>query len=187
MPSIILDIDKVDTSGIKLLKRDLNRIKKEAMRETAEWFLKTRIAAHFGPANRSRYGHAPRNKVYANEIKKRKGRGQGKFVDNTLTGKSARSARYLSRITATSKQATLSVTVPTYFKRPFVGTYMKNVTGRDGRTRQVVKRITQQPDKVKELLTLDERDKKDTRDYAAKRVLRGIRSIRSEQRTKIKG
>lgn len=187
MPNVILDIAVSDNTGIKLLRKEINRIKKEAMQATAHWFLAKKVPQHFGPANRGRYKHKPRNKVYANEIKTRKGRGQGRFVDNNLTGKSAQQAKYLSRVTGTSKQATLSVTVPTYFKRPFVGTYTKAVTGKDGRTRQVVKRITQQPDKVHELLTLDDRDKRETRDFAAKEVLRRIRAVKKERKVQIKG
>ena len=187
MPKMILAIEVSDKSGLKLLRKEINRIKKEALIETAQWFLKTKVPAHFGPANRRRYGHAPRNPLYAKEIKTRKGKGQGKHVDNTLTGRSARRAKYLSRVTGTSKTATLTVDVPTYFRRPFVGTYQKTVTGKDGKTRQVTKRITKQPDKVKELLTLDERDKTDTRAYAAKQVLKGIKAVKAERRTTIKG
>lgn len=187
MSYIILDIESIDTTGLKGMRKELTRIKKETLKETADWFRRHKVAPHFGPANRRRYGHEPRNKVYANEIKKRKGTGQGRFVDNRLSGKSARQARYLSRISGSSKQATLTVTVPTYFRRPYVGSFTKTVKDANGRTRQVTKRVTRQPDKVAELLRLDQRDKEDTRKFSGKLMLRKIKALRKQRRTTIRG
>ena len=182
MSHVILDIQTEDNSGIKLLKREINAMRKAVLKETAEWYLKTQIVPHFGPANRRRFNHANRNAVYSKEIKRRAGQGQGKFVDNVLSGKSRRQAQHLSRISATSKQATLNITVPAYFKKPFVGTFRKTVTDKRGRTRTITKRVTQQPDKVAELLTMDERAKNETRRFAARAMTRQLRALQRQRR-----
>jgi len=173
----ILDIRVRDKSSIKILKRELNRIKRETMREVAQEFLDRHVAPHFGPANRQRYAHQRRRPVYRSEIKPREGRGQGKFVDNVLSGQSRRRALSLAKITATSNGAKLRLKLPPYFAKPFIGSFV----GKDGKR----KRITQQPDKVKELKTIDARTKSALKQFADKRFLRRIKLLRSVRTKKL--
>lgn len=142
MPGVILSVEVIDNSGLKLLRGQINQMKKEALQEVAAYFHEELFPSRFTPGNDSRQRHEKRNQVYKDRIKKRFGQGQGKFVDLLLSGKTKRRTS-LRKITGTSSGATLTVETPAYFRRPFVGSF------RDSKGRQ--KRVDHQPDKVAEL------------------------------------
>jgi hypothetical protein len=156
--SVILGIKIENKSPLGEMRKELNRIRKEVMKDVGEEFVRYHVKPHFGPSNRARFKHEKRNDVYEKEIKKKKGQGDGKHVDNKLTGRSMRQTLATAKVTSTRDKATVRATVPGYFKKPFVGTFTKTVTDKSGRTRQVQKRVTRQPDKVKELGEMDRKD-----------------------------
>lgn len=176
---VILDVRVTEKSQVKLLKKSINRITKEILRETAEEFHRKILPRHFGPANRRKYKHEPRNKVYATDIKKRFGTGQGRFVDNQLNGRTKRRALAFARVTGTSKKATLRVQVPAYFNKPFVGTFRDD----QGWTR----RITRQPDKVAELKRVDNEDKEYLRKFADKLAQEKVDALKGASQRIING
>jgi hypothetical protein len=180
MPGVVLGIEITDDSGIKLLRGQFAQMKKEALREIAEHFHQEMVPRRFTPGNDARYQHEKRNQVYKDKIKKRFGTGQGKYVNLQLSGKSKRRAA-LAKITGTQHQATLTVETPTYFRRPFVGTF------RDEKGRQ--KRVTRQPDKVAEMLHITDGEKRQLRGKAAEIMLAKLKSppARKSRRTVIQG
>lgn len=149
MPGVVLSIEIIDDSPIKLLKAQLSQIKKEALQELADYYHQEFVPRKFDAGNDAH--HEKRNQVYKDKIKKRFGVGQGKHVDLQLSGKSKRRAA-LRKITGTQHQATLTVETPAYFRRPFVGTFRDPKTGRQ-------KRVTRQPNKVAEMLHISDAEK----------------------------
>lgn len=180
MPGVVLSIEVIDSSPIKLLRGQLAQIKKEALRELAEHFHKEYVPRRFTPGNETRYQHEKRNQVYKDKIKKRFGSGQGKYVNLQLSGKSKRRAA-LHKITGTQHQATLTVETPTYFRRPFVGSF------RDENGRQ--KRVTHQPDKVAEMVRISQQEKSELRTKFAEIIGEKMKNppARKERRTVIQG
>lgn len=167
MPGVVLGIEVIDNCGIKLLKEQIAQMKKEALQEIAAHFHQEMVPRRFTPGNESRYQHEKRNRVYKDQIKKRFGSGQGKYVNLQLSGKTKRRAS-LKKITGTQHQATLTVETPTYFRRPFVGSF------RDEKGRQ--KRVTHQPDKVAEMLRITDAEKRELRGKAAEIMLAKIKN-----------
>lgn len=167
MPGVVLGIEIIDDSLIKSLRGQLASIKKQTLHDTATFFHEQIVPRRFTPRNESRYRHEKRNQVYKDHIKKRFGTGQGKYVNLTLSGKTKRRA-LLGKVTAAQHRATLTVDTPTYFRRPFVGTF------RDEKGRQ--KRVTHQPDKVAETVQISEAEKKELRQYAATTMLHHIKN-----------
>ncbi|MBK8916462.1 MAG: hypothetical protein IPM64_17995 [Phycisphaerales bacterium] len=151
-----------NNSPIPGLAREFARLRKQALRDTAEFWHEKLLRPHFGPSNRARFGHEAREPFYLQEIKRGLGRGQGKFVDDILTGRSMRFMLAFFTITGTSNAATLTMKPPGYFKNPFEGTFR----AADGST----KRISGQPDKAAEVTTVDSRDAQSLSEFHAKRL-----------------
>ena len=161
MPGVILGVEIVDDSLIKSLRGMLPAIKKAALRETAEHFHREFVPRRFKSGN-DRYRHEQRNQVYKDRIKKRFGIGDDKNLSNKLSGKTQRRAA-LETITATQYVAVLRVDTPTYVRRPFVGVFRDQKTGKS-------KRVTRQPDQVSELSQIPDSEKRELRDYYAERL-----------------
>lgn len=169
MPGVVLGIEIIDDSFIKGLRGQLASIKKLTMTEVAEHFHEEFVPRRFTPGNDTRYPHDKRNQVYKDQIKKRYGIGQGKYVSNTLSGKAKRRALLRKPIRATQHQATLTIETPSYVKRPFVGTFRDPKTGRQ-------KRVTRQPDQVHELSQIPDSEKQQLRPFAAATFLHHIKN-----------
>lgn len=179
MPGIIMTCEVLDRTPIKILKRELSRIRREALRELVMWFHEVYVPRRFSPGNDTRYQHAKRNDVYKNRIKRRRGIGQGKYVNNVLTGASRRRAMAFAKATATANQATLRVETPTYFRRPFKGTTRNRKGG--------ITTINNQPDKVAETVFIPRQELEELRLQFQKILTRKLRQLQSgqEQRRKI--
>lgn len=167
--AVILGIKIENKSPLGDMRKELNRVRKEVMKDVGDEFVRNHLKPHFGPANRSRFKHEKRNDVYEKEIKKKKGQGDGKHVDNVLTGRSKRQVMASAKVTSTRDKATVRATVPGYFKKPFVGTFTRQKTDKSGKVRSVLKRVTRQPDKVKELGEMDRKDIDALTKYALRR------------------
>lgn len=165
---IVLNIKVEDSSPLASMKRELAKIKREVMGEVGNEFVRSHLLPHFGPQNRARFAHDRRNRVYASKIKTKKGQGAGRFVDDVLSGASKRQAQATVRVTKTQDRATVRCSLPAYFVKPFIGTFVKEERGKDGTVRRVPKRVTRQPDKVKELTTVDQKDRQELAEYGAK-------------------
>lgn len=158
---IILGVELEDRSGIRGLGKVWGQILKQSLAETAREWGESILGDHFGGRNRSEYAHVPRTSFYLKVSKLRRGVGPGRFTDLVLTGASRRAARTSLRVTSTRHQATLRMSLPSYFTNPFVGTYQ------DGRK---TKRITRQPDKVAELTRISRQDREQLRLFCEKRI-----------------
>lgn len=150
MPLIVLDA-KIDNVA-KGLMRSMPAIIRASLREVGVWWHQNLLEKHFTPGNESRYGAMPRNTLYMQEIKKDEGVGPGRFVKNTLKGKSLRWMAAFPSITATSHQCVVRMVTPTYFDKPFIGTWIDEKTGR-------LKRVTRQPDKPAEATAVNSQDR----------------------------
>lgn len=167
MPFIVLSGKLFDRSGIRGLGRKFPRIQKEAMRSMAEKWVRDYLPGHFTPGNRNRYRFERRNPLYTRKIKPAKGTGQGKYVELLLSGRSRRAIVYLARITATQDRATVLMSPPGYFTNPKTGSY-RNARGQQ-------KRISHQPDKVRELLELPQSERDALVQIARKRFHQLVR------------
>lgn len=150
---VVLVVDLEFDHDPRLADREHPRVVREIMRGIATDWHEYVQPRHFTPGNSARYRMERRTDWYRRNSKLSKGRGQGKYVANLLTGKSRRFAMAFAKITATQHKATVTMTLPSYFDRPYAGTR----TVRKGR-KTIVKRITRQPDKPRELtqITRDE-------------------------------
>jgi hypothetical protein len=164
MPLVVLNCElKHRPRG---MGRRYSRVKKEVLKEVAwHWHAKI-LERHFTPGNSSRYRMATRNKVYREFIKKEQGTGQGRFVDLLLRGQSLRRMRHFSSVTGTQYYATLTMNTPTYFTRPFIGTFTDPNTGR-------VKRVSRQPDKPGEVKQISNDDRAMLTRFARRGIVRG--------------
>lgn len=150
MPLVVLDA-KIENK-VKGLGRAMPAIVRASLREIGVWWHANLLEKHFTPGNESRYGAMPRNQVYMTEIKTGAGVGPGRYVKGTLKGKSLRWMQAMPAITATSHQCVVRMTTPTYFDRPFIGTFIDPESGR-------LKRITRQPDKPAEATAVNSADR----------------------------
>lgn len=165
MPGVVLRMEVEGGGVIRELGRGFNAARKAALHKTAEHWHETMLRPHFGPANKSRFAHEPRSQFYTDIIKKAEGRGQGRFVDNVLKGVSMRFMQAFYSISGSKDQQTVTMRPPGYFARPFIGSFV-----RDG----VTKRITRQPDKPREVTTVDARDNAALSEFCAKEMALGI-------------
>jgi hypothetical protein len=150
MPLVVLDarIDNV----VKGLARSMPAILRATLREVGIWWHANLLQSHFTPGNEGRYGNMPRNTLYMQEIKKGAGVGPGRYVKNTLKGKSLRWMQAFPSVTATSHRCVVRMTTPTYFDKPFIGTFIDEETGR-------LKRVSHQPDKPAEATAVSSGDR----------------------------
>jgi hypothetical protein len=138
------------------------------MSETADRFISDHVNSHFTPNNETRYHHEPRNPIYKNRIKVKKGEGQGKYVDNILTGRTRRQVLATIKKTVTQFKCVVRATVPAYFAKPFKGTVTRDKADKRGVVRQVTTTITRQPDKMRELQEIDRRTVDDLTRFAVR-------------------
>lgn len=150
MPLIALNVTMPE-NPFRLARKELGILLDKVLDDSAHYFAQNLLAERFAPRNETRFNHEKRSKVYKGVIKRRGGVGQGKFVNLQLTGKAMRQARHLYRVTG-KRRKKLKLTLPAYYTRPFVGSWRDPKTGK-------TKRITRQPDKVRELVQVDARDK----------------------------
>jgi len=171
---LVLGVEVTNAKEFRGLGIRWARLKKETLQEVALYWHARMLDRHFTPGNRSRYQIPQRSAVYRDEIKKKFGQGQGKWVDLLLRGKSQRWMRVFKTVSGTSTAATLRLRPPTYFTNPFVGSYLN----RQGKPR----RISQQPDKAAEVTRLDEKDRQDLREYMAARLRARVASVLFERK-----
>jgi hypothetical protein len=183
--AVILGIKIENKTPLGDMRTELGRIRKAVMKDVGEEFVVRHLPERFRPQNRQRFKNEPRNPVYAAEIKRKKGLGEGKHVDNVLTGRSKRQAQATARVTSTRDRATVRATVPGYFEKPFKGTYTKQQKDAKGRLRPVQKRITHQPDKVKEIGAMDQRDVNSLTKYALRRGRMYWRQAKATKRKQV--
>lgn len=181
MPMIVLDVEYTKPSLLNLKQADLNLASKQMLQETAaEWHDKF-MPRHFTPGNTARYRYAIRGEDYLKR-KQRIGVGQGKYVSLVLSGRSKRAAKFFFKISGTARQATLTMQMPTYFVKPFIGNLPADPkTGKQ-------RKVTQQPDKVRELTTLRGRiEPKKLALFAVDRYVKLIQKAQADKRVKSKG
>jgi hypothetical protein len=150
MPLVVLDA--VFTGSLKGIKRVLPRFVKESLREVGIWWHLNLLQRHFTPGNESRYGTMTRNTIYMDKIKKAGGVGQGRYVKGVLKGKALRWMRAFPSITATQHRCVVRMVTPTYFDKPFIGSFIDPQTGR-------LKKVTRQPDKPAEATAVNDADR----------------------------
>lgn len=158
MPLVILDC-KIAGTPPKGLGRKMGAIYKASVRGVAVLWHDTILQGHFTPGNDNRYAFENRNPVYLQDIKSKEGVGQGRYVKDLLKGMSQRWLRTFFSVSGTSKSATVSMTAPTYFTNPFIGTFTDPQSGR-------LKHVTRQPDKPSEVTQVNENDRAALRRYA---------------------
>lgn len=161
---IALHVQMIDRSGLKGGARRIGQVQRLALRDTAETWHAQLLAKHFSPGAAAGYRFAARSRVYKEFIKPHEGTGQGKFVDLLLKGRARRSLQSLYSIVGSKDRATIRMQAPAYFTNPFVGTFTDPKTGK-------LKRITRQPDKVREVTAVGAGDRQILRDRFADRLL----------------
>lgn len=173
MPLIVISC-RVTGGTPKGLGRKMPAITRASLRSSAGHWHETVLQSHFTPYNDSRYRFDPRNKVYMEEIKKNEGVGGGRYIKDLLKGQSLRWMRTFVSITATQRQAVVRMISPTYFEKPFVGTFTDPHNGK-------TKVVTRQPDKPGEITQVNSSDNQALIDFARSDVqlrtelaLRGI-------------
>lgn len=162
MPGVILDIQTTTRGPVKGLGRIMGRLRKQAFREMAEYWHKNIFPRHFGNGNKTQYGMKQRNRKYLEEIKTREGSGTGKFTYDVLKGQSMFWAKSMFRITGTGSRVTVKATVPAYFTKPFIGSFIS--------PKGKLKTITQQPDKPAEVTRFNDQDRKDINTWCSNRL-----------------
>lgn len=155
MPGVILFAELRRPEG---MRGSFSKMVKDTLLETGHYWHRELLPGHFTPSNRARFHHQPRTQVYESEIKKEAGVGQGKYVDNLLKGKSRRFMLAFATVTGSSKGVTVRLKPPAYFAKPYVGPLPGGG------------RITQQPDKPKEIAAVDPRDAESMAKFAAERL-----------------
>lgn len=163
MSGIILGFRVVDRSLLRGLGRRFGKFRKQAMHDMAEFWHREIFPRHFGNSNRSAYGFAPRTPFYLEVIKRRKGVGVGRFRDLVLTGQSRRWMQAFVRISGTAQRVSVRMSPPRYFTNPFIGSFTDPRTGR-------VKHVTRQPDKPDEVTRFNAEDRRDLRQFLARRL-----------------
>lgn len=172
MPLVALDITVENRNRIKGMRGRWPAVRKSALQQTATAWHRDIMPMHFRRNNAAKYHHSPRHALYRKLKRLGAKLDDGstpieRFVDNKLTGKSERAAKHLARISATGNKATVTMRMPAHFVRPFKGT----VRGPNGKSRVIRK----QPDKVAELLTVTEEDRRILRREARREMLLRVR------------
>jgi len=163
MTAIILDLQTRPRRRLIGLQTTHSKAVAEVLRRTAEHWHREIFPRHFGGRNRSKYQFAPRSQLYTEKLKKFQGRGIGRFRDMILKGSSQFMLRNLAQITGTARRMTVRMTAPSYFDRPFIGSWVDPKSGK----RKTVRR---QPDKPGEVTRVDAEDAADIRAFAADRL-----------------
>lgn len=168
MPLVGLPQITMDSSDFKTKtgnwRRGFGSVHKELMADAATYWHHRLFPGHFTPGNESRYQMESRTPAYLKR-KRMYGTGQGRYVANVFSGASFRRMMSLFKVTATAasgtQQATLRMSAPTYFAKPAVGTF----TDANGRRFTIKK----QPDKVKEVTQMNDRDEAELKRYMQQR------------------
>lgn len=150
---IILGAEITDDIIAKAGKR-LKNAAGNALVEAVKQYHREIFTKHFTPGNSARYRMQKRTTLYTQLIKKKAGSGQGKFVDLLLKGASQRRMMAFATVRKTDggNTAVLRMETPRYFTNPFIGTFTDAKSGKQ-------KQITQQPDKVAEVVQLNPDDR----------------------------
>jgi len=147
-----------------------NAIKRTCLEAVAKYWAQTIFERHFTPGNSTRYEMEQRTGIYENVTKKIEGQGQGKWVDLLLRGKSRMWLRSSARITSAPSRAVLNMNGPSYFANPFIGRTRQEVTTKDGRKRWIEINCRRQPNKPKELTTVNDADRESMRQRFSQEV-----------------
>lgn len=139
----------------------VNKWLKSLLHDIADFWHKQIFPSHFTPGAETRYGYEPRTEAYKKK-KRRLGRGQGRYVANIFSGKSARWMTSTGTISSTSKTATVHMPAPAYFRNPFIGT-IRFASGKS----MTIKR---QPDKVAEVTRVNDADYRRIEKFASSRL-----------------
>lgn len=159
MGMVILETRLENNSPIPGLAVSFRKIVKLVLIDTGDYWHRHIAPDHFKGGARAEYGHKPRTPVYTSEIKPQEGTGRGRFVDNILSGRTRRFMLALVRITGTSSAVRIRMKVPRHVKRPFIGVFRK----RNG----MMGKITQQPDKARELVAMSRGDRRRLAEFAS--------------------
>lgn len=153
---------------------------KEALRDTAFFWLAKIFPRHFFSSNRAKYHHEARNQVYLDKIKKFSGVGPGKYVDLLLSGRSRRQMMAFARISGSKDRQTVLMRPPGYFANPFIGVIARLSGGR-------VKQITRQPDKAAEVTRVVDEERTEMNSYYADRLVTLLKANQAPQVETITG
>lgn len=181
MSTPIIFVTVEDSTPLKgRMRAAYRRARREALQAAAEYWHQRELPRAFTPGNESRLDLEPRNQVYVDEIKKLTGVGQGRFVLNTLTGRSKRFMLAFGRITGTADRVTIRMQAPQYFTHPFEGTYVDPRTGEQ-------KSSSGQPDKPAEVTqtTPDQRER--LRRVMERRMDKSLRDPEPTRSRKLRG
>lgn len=146
-----LDITKEHKAAIRRLadKTTYKKWLKALMQSVGEYWHKSIFPGHFTPGAETRYGYEKRTDAYMKK-KRQYGVGQGRYVANIFSGKSARWMQSMGYTTATSDKATVHLPAPAYFRKPFIGT-IRFASGKS-------MTIRRQPDKPSEVTRVNAAD-----------------------------
>lgn len=144
MSLIVLSFKITDDVRTTYSKANMAKAAKDSLKAAAEMWRDEIMPERFLFGTQSQYVLEPRTQIYLRVIKRVMGIGEGKSANLLLRlkGTSFRFAQHFSKITSTQNKATITMSMPSYFTDPKIGTVYEN-----GRRKQ----IRHQPDKVKEL------------------------------------
>lgn len=114
---MVIQLEGKIFSRVPKLRKTMTRFRKLAMQDLGEYWVRELLPDHFKPSARSEFQHEARDEAWL-KAKRLFGLGQGKFVDNVLTGKSRRFLMHGPIIKATSRGVSVRLTGPLYFKNP---------------------------------------------------------------------
>ena len=142
MSLIVLSFKIQDGVKTSLSKPKMKSAARTTLRFAAEYWHEKLMEERFDPSLQNQYVFEPRWQIYLRIIKRFQGTGVGKKALLQLKGRSLRFARHQFKITATERQATVTLRMPSYFTDRKTGIVYEN-----GKR----KNIRHQPDMVKEL------------------------------------
>ncbi len=163
MPLVALDLRVKGGRHFRALGTTHKKVVGEVLLETAKFWHRDLLPAHFGPRNKSKYKMADRSKLYLEKIKPHVGVGLGRFRLLMLNDRSQRSLRSLVKFIATSRKVTVRMEAPGYFVTPFIGSWVDPKSGK-------VRQIRKQPDKVSEVVRVDTEDHNLIEHFARRRL-----------------
>lgn len=169
----ILGVTVEDRSPIRILKKELNKIKKKTMEEVADKFAKENIPPRFAAGNSRKWRHQKRDEKYLERKKKK----VGHTTNLVLTGQSRRAAIHNSLARGTSQGAQLRLSgMPRHF---FFRAPRKPRNGRRGQTGLTG------PDKVAEIKQVNAGEIEVLRKFARKRMLQRIKRLKAIRRRQL--
>jgi hypothetical protein len=112
---MVVQLRSVVLSKTRGLGKDLNKIRRVAMRDVGEFWHLEILPGHFRPAARTEYNHDQRRADWIEDKRKILGGGR---PDNVFTGRARRFIMHSPRITNTARGVTVRMDAPLYFVRP---------------------------------------------------------------------